>query len=76
MVKRRRGLVVYVSSGSSTQPTPMQSSYAAGKKLLDKLALDMNIEYKEHNIDFQSIKVLRLKKSNEKGAYLFKKIKK
>ena len=58
MVKRRRGLVVYVSSGSSTQPTPMQSSYAAGKKLLDKLALDMNIEYKEHNIDFQSIKVL------------------
>jgi len=56
MVKRQRGLVVYVSSGSSTQPTPMQSSYAAGKKLLDKLALDMNIEYKEHNIDFQSIK--------------------
>ena len=50
--------MIYVSSGSSTQPTPMQSSYAAGKKLLDKLALDMNIEYKQHNIDFQSIKVL------------------
>ena len=57
MVKRNSGLIIYVSSGSSTQPTPMQSSYAAGKKLLDKLALDMNYEYKDHNIDFQSIKV-------------------
>lgn len=34
----------------------MQTSYAAGKKLLDILALSMNEEYAEFNIDFQSIK--------------------
>ena len=45
MIKRKAGLVIYLSSGSSTQPTPMQSSYAGGKKLLDKLALDLQLEY-------------------------------
>ena len=28
MNKRKKGLIIYLSSGSSTQPTPMQSSYA------------------------------------------------
>jgi len=54
MVKRNSGLIIYVSSGSSTQPTPMQTSYAAGKKLLDHLALSLAAEYPD--LDFQSIK--------------------
>ena len=56
MVKRKSGFVLYVSSGSATQPTPMQTSYASGKKLLDQLAQSMNIEYAEFNVQFQSIK--------------------
>ena len=56
MVERKSGLVVYVSSGSSTQPTPFQSSYAAGKKLLDQLAINMSYEYAGTGVDFQSIK--------------------
>jgi len=54
MIKRKAGLIIYLSSGSSTQPTPMQSSYAGGKKLLDKLALDLQLEYPQ--LTFQSIK--------------------
>lgn len=56
MIKRQKGLVVYVSSGSSTQPTPYQTSYAAGKKMLDHWAICMNAEYAGQGLDFQSIK--------------------
>ena len=45
MDDRERGLVIYISSGSSTQPTPMCSSYAAGKRLLDNLAQNLQKEY-------------------------------
>ena len=45
MDDRERGLVIYISSGSSTQPTPMCSSYAAGKRLLDNLAQNLQQEY-------------------------------
>ena len=45
MNDRQRGLVIYISSGSSTQPTPMCSSYAAGKQLLDNLAQNLQKEY-------------------------------
>lgn len=45
MNDRQRGLVIYISSGSSTQPTPMQSSYAGGKRLLDILAQNLQQEY-------------------------------
>ena len=45
MNDRQRGLVIYISSGSSTQPTPMCSSYAAGKRLLDNLAQNLQKEY-------------------------------
>lgn len=54
METRKRGLVIFLSSGSSTQPMPMQAAYASGKKLLDVLALNLNKEYP--NIKFQSVK--------------------
>ena len=63
MNQRSRGLVIYISSGSSSQPTPMQASYAGGKKLLDNLALNMNNEY-EH-ITFQ------VKDKIKTGRYMF-----
>lgn len=52
MNDRQRGLVIYISSGSSTQPTPMQSSYAGGKRLLDILAQNLQNEYPK--ITFQA----------------------
>ena len=52
MNDRQRGLVIYISSGSSTQPTPMQSSYAGGKRLLDILAQNLQKEYPK--ITFQA----------------------
>lgn len=51
---RRKGLVIFLSSGSSTQPMPMQAAYASGKKLLDVLALNLSKEYP--NVKFQSVK--------------------
>ena len=52
MESRKKGLVIFLSSGSSTQPMPMQAAYASGKKLLDVLALNLNKEYP--NVKFQS----------------------
>ena len=52
MEARKKGLVIFLSSGSSTQPMPMQAAYASGKKLLDVLALNLSKEYP--NVKFQS----------------------
>ena len=59
MNDRQRGLVIYISSGSSTQPTPMQSSYAGGKRLLDILAQNLQREYPK--ITFQERTQTRFK---------------
>ena len=62
MNDRQRGLVIYISSGSSTQPTPMQSSYAGGKRLLDILAQNLQREYPK--ITFQERTQTRFKGSS------------
>ena len=55
MNDRQRGLVIYISSGSSTQPTPMQSSYAGGKRLLDILAQNLQQEYPKITFQEQTL---------------------
>ena len=65
MENRKKGLVIFLSSGSSTQPMPMQAAYASGKKLLDVLALNLSKEYT--NVKFQSGKSW----SNKKNVLCF-----
>ena len=55
MNDRQRGLVIYISSGSSTQPTPMQSSYAGGKRLLDIFAQNLQQEYPKITFQEQTL---------------------
>ena len=59
MNDRQRGLVIYISSGSSTQPTPMQSSYAGGKRLLDILAQNLQQEYPKITFQEQTLNRFR-----------------
>ncbi|KAL5006989.1 hypothetical protein ScPMuIL_015795 [Solemya velum] len=58
MVKRGRGAVVMVSTGTCTQITPQMTIYAASKSFLDYFAKALQYEYKDKGIIVQSLRPL------------------
>ncbi|XAR64498.1 Very-long-chain 3-oxoacyl-CoA reductase [Bertholletia excelsa] len=54
MVRRRRGAIVNVGSGSSELPSyPLLAVYAATKSYIAQLSRCINLEYKQYGIDVQ-----------------------
>ncbi|XP_059491141.1 very-long-chain 3-oxoacyl-CoA reductase [Neocloeon triangulifer] len=55
MVKRRRGVVINVSSTTALIPSPLLSVYSASKAFVDKFTEDLRIEYASKGIVIQCI---------------------
>ncbi|XP_075433021.1 inactive hydroxysteroid dehydrogenase-like protein 1 [Ascaphus truei] len=55
MVKRKRGAIVNVSSGSSCKPTPQMTLYSASKSFMDHFSRTLHYEYASQGIFIQSL---------------------
>jgi len=54
MLKRRRGLVVSISSAASLLPNPLLAGYSAAKAYVDQFSLSLNAEYERDGVRFQT----------------------
>ena len=55
MMKQGGGVIINVSSGETTRPSPMMSSYAAAKAAINHLTWSMAVELGPHNIRVNAI---------------------
>lgn len=55
MIKKKKGIIVNVSSGSGRLPTPLLTVYSATKAYVDFFSRSANIEYSSKGIIFQSL---------------------
>ncbi|MDE0115460.1 MAG: SDR family NAD(P)-dependent oxidoreductase [bacterium] len=55
MMEQRSGAIINVSSGETTRPSPMMSSYAAAKAAINHLTWSMAVELGPHNIRVNAI---------------------
>ena len=55
MMEQGGGVIVNVSSGETTRPSPMMSSYAAAKAAINHLTWSMAVELGPHNIRVNAI---------------------
>ena len=55
MVKRGKGAIINIGSGSCVQPTPTMSTYTASKKFVEYFSKTLNYEYGSKGIDIQCI---------------------
>ncbi|CAH0595086.1 unnamed protein product [Chrysodeixis includens] len=55
MVKRGKGVVINIGSGSSLIPSPMLCVYAATKAYVEKFSEDLEWEYKKSGVIFQCV---------------------
>jgi len=55
MMERGGGVIINVSSGETTRPSPMMSSYAAAKAAINHLTWSMAVELGPHNIRVNAI---------------------
>lgn len=55
MVKRKKGVVINISSTSAIVPSPLLTVYAATKAYVDKFSTDLAAEYARHGIIVQVI---------------------
>ena len=55
MMEQGSGIIINVSSGETTRPSPMMSSYAAAKAAINHLTWSMAVELGPHNIRVNAI---------------------
>ncbi|KAI3372047.1 hypothetical protein L3Q82_006908 [Scortum barcoo] len=55
MDKRRKGLIVNISSGIASIPFPMYTLYAASKVFVERLSQGLQAEYKDKGIIIQTV---------------------
>lgn len=55
MVKRKRGIIINLSSTAALIPTPCMTVYAATKAFIHKFSQDLAIEYADKGIIIQSV---------------------
>jgi 17beta-estradiol 17-dehydrogenase / very-long-chain 3-oxoacyl-CoA reductase len=55
MVKRKRGIIINVSSAAVLFPTPQLTVYSASKSFVSKFSEDLSAEYKKQGIIVQSL---------------------
>nr|XP_027195625.1 hydroxysteroid dehydrogenase-like protein 1 [Dermatophagoides pteronyssinus] len=55
MVKRKRGLVINISSIAGYQPLPLMGVYSASKVFVEWFSQSLDIEYRQSNIEIQTL---------------------
>ncbi|KAM9391887.1 17-beta-hydroxysteroid dehydrogenase type 3 isoform 2-T2 [Pholidichthys leucotaenia] len=55
MEKRRKGLIVNISSGIATVPLPLYTLYGASKVFVERLSQGLQAEYKDKGITVQAV---------------------
>ncbi|XP_054156031.1 inactive hydroxysteroid dehydrogenase-like protein 1 [Oppia nitens] len=55
MIRRRRGLVINMSSIAAYKPLPLMGVYSASKVFVEWFSKTLEIEYKSYNIDVQTL---------------------
>lgn len=55
MVSKRKGLVINMSSIAGYRPLSLMGVYSASKKFVDYFSETLQVEYKAHNIDVQTL---------------------
>lgn len=55
MVKRKRGIILNVSSASALKPTPMLTLYSASKDFVNHFSKAIAYEYEDKGVKIQSV---------------------